>query len=191
MPPGRSSLPSEVVVTNMPACPQEVAATSEPSKIGKKVLLAVLLLGLCSVPFVFLLHPADAGLSLHVVKIQRVLDSFIVTFAISDETHRASDPIPLRLERLEGHAWKGVSQGVAGFSQNAKPPTLICTVHKVPGRLRVVALHQVGTSGLSTFVERLRLRLHGDKRFSLKPFDTTLFLRWDPVEAISEEFEEP
>src|SRR5262249_23356581 len=116
---------------------------------------------------------------------------FVVSFAISNETHRSFEVMPVRLERLEGNVWKEFRQGVTGFGEHATPPTLTCTVHKAPGRLRIVAQHQIGTSGLSTFVHRLKLRMQGDKHFSLKPFDTMVFLRLDPVAVISEEFEEP
>jgi hypothetical protein len=155
------------------------------------VLVAVLLLALCCLPLPFLLRPVPARVSLHSLNVQKVQDSFVVGFAISNETHLAPSLIPLRLERLEGEAWKEFPYGVAGFSLLERPPTLSCTVHKVPGRLRVVAQHRVGLTGLSSFVYRLGLYLRGDRRLSLSPFDKTIIICLDPVEVVSEEFEEP
>jgi hypothetical protein len=175
----------------MPLDPHEVAAASKSSNMAKKVLVTVLLLGLFCVPLALLLRAAPAGLSLHVLRIQRVQDSFLVSFAISNETRLSSGLIPVRLERLEANAWKEFPRGVPGFSQLARPPMLSCTVHKVPGRLRVVAQHYVGLTGLSSFLYRLNLHLHGDRRLNLSPFDKTIIMRVDPVEVISEEFEEP
>src|SRR5215813_9262188 len=107
----------------MPTVPQEVVTSSKHWGITRKVLLAVLLLGLFCLPLIFLLHPAPAVLSMHVLQIQRVQDSFVVSFAISNETHRSFEVMPVRLERLEGNVWKEFRQGVTGFGEHATPPT--------------------------------------------------------------------
>ena len=166
--------------------------TPATSNIRRKVLVVVLLIAVLCVPLVVLLSPADV--SLHLLKLQKVQDAFVVSFAISNETHGPFRAIPMRLERLEGHAWREFSSGLISYTlsdQNVKTPTLTCTVQRVPGRLRVVALHQDAPAGLASFVHRVGMRLRGERWVSLKPFDKSVVIHSAPIEVVSDEFEEP
>ncbi len=69
------------------------------------------------------------------------------------------------------------ADGVAGFcmSDAARahtPPKLGCIVKSLPGRrVRVVAQVQRQLKGLDSFGQPLKLRLSGNGRVSLNPFD--------------------
>lgn len=172
----------------------EVTVTPATSNIRKKVLVAVLVVGLSCLPFLLLLQPAHSKVSLHFLKAENLVGSMVASFSISNPPPHLDGLIPLRLERFQANQWRQIANGVSGFSipgSQTRPFILTCTVFRVSGRLRVVVQRQDRLTKLQSFVFRLGLRLRGDRSLPLSPFYKTVIIRPDPVEVVSDEFEEP
>src|SRR6516165_768839 len=115
---------------------------------GRLALVAAVVIALVCVPFAFLSWRPSPPIVLHFLQGAQVGDSFSATFGISNRTGRAYFSLPLRLEALEGGAWKEVKQGIVECTQTAdggafrrafgliegRPvtPTLTLTIKRVP-----------------------------------------------------------
>lgn len=158
------------------------------------VLLAVALIALRPAP----------PLVVRCSKVAMVGDSLRVTLEVSNRTSQAFGiRRPIRLERWEENQWKKVPDGVASFSLSGdfaqmalfgvRRHGLIACVIKPSAsgtRLRLIVESQRGRKGLQSFALRARLRIAGDNRISLNPFDKALFFN-DPVEVTTDEFVAP
>ena len=137
-------------------------------------------------------------------KVAVVGDSLRVTLEVSNRT---SQPFgirrPMRLERWEGTQWEKVPDGVASFSLSGdfaqmtlfgvrRHGLIACVIKPSPAgtRLRLVIESHRGRKGLQSFALRARLRIAGDNRISLNPFDKAVFFG-EPVDVMTDEFVAP
>lgn len=138
-----------------------------------------------------------AALTLRCSKVAVLGDGLLVSFDISNRTSQPYSLRPVRLERFESNEWIKVFDGIGSFSETGdfgarRQGALGCVVKQLPAgtRMRLVIESQRARKGLETIAVRVRVRLSGDQRMSLNPFDGVLFFT-DPVELTTEEFLAP
>jgi hypothetical protein len=155
-------------------------------------LIAAVLIALVCVPFAFLAGRPLAAIELHFLQCAQVGDSFSATFGVSNRTGLPYSIRPLRLESLEGGAWKELKLGAGGFSGPdglglLVDPTITCSIPRVPqSRLRLVAQSTTEWVGQDTLLIRAKMFLSARSRSdAFLPFNTKFY---EDAETVSEEF---
>jgi hypothetical protein len=162
---------------------------------ARLALIAAAALALLCVPLAFVAGRPSPAIELHFLGGDQVGDSFHATFGISNHTGLQYSIRPLRLETLEGGAWKELKRGVGGFSGPEGlgllvDPAITCIIQHVPqSHLRLVAQSTRERVGQDTLLIRARMFLSAEsRRNAFLPFKTKFY---EDTQTISDEFTLP